>query len=99
MRAHATFTLAEITGPGAIQQIWMTPSPLDKTRWSILRIYWDDEAEPSVECPLGDFFACGLGQVCQISSLPVCVNPGSAFNCYWQMPFHKKCAHHAGESG
>ena len=90
IRAHATFTLAEINGPGAIQQIWMTPSPLDKTRWFILRMYWDDEAEPSVECPLGDFFACGLGKYCQISSLPVCVNPGSAFNCYWQMPFHKK---------
>ena len=89
--AHATFTLADITGPGAITQMWMTPSPLDKTRWMILRIYWDDETSPSVECPLGDFFACGWGQYCQINSLPVCVNPGSAFNCYWQMPFHKKC--------
>lgn len=88
--AHATFTLADISGAGAIQQIWMTPAPLDKTRWFILRMYWDEEAEPSVECPLGDFFACGLGRYCQISSLPVCVNPGSAFNCYWQMPFHKK---------
>ena len=88
--AHSTFTIAEITGPGVIQQIWMTPSPLDKTRTYILRFYWDDEVNPSVECPLGDFFACGLGRYCQISSLPVCVNPGSAFNCYWQMPFHKK---------
>ena len=88
--ARSTFTLAEITGPGAITQIWMTPAPLDKTRLFILRFYWDDETEPSVECPLGDFFACGLGKYCQISSLPVCVNPGSAFNCYWQMPFHKK---------
>ena len=58
-----TFTLAEISGPGAIQQIWMTPAPLDKTRWFILRMYWDDETEPSVECPLGDFFACGLGTI------------------------------------
>jgi hypothetical protein len=88
--AHSTFTLAEITGSGVIQQIWMTPSPLDKTRDYILRFYWDDETNASVECPLGDFFACGLGRYCQISSLPVCVNPGSAFNCYWQMPFHKK---------
>ena len=88
---HSTFTLAEISGPAVIQQIWMTPSPLDKTRWFILRIYWDDETDPSVECPLGDFFAYGWGHYCQISSLPVCVNPGSAFNCYWQMPFHKKC--------
>jgi hypothetical protein len=86
----STFTLAEIPGPGAIQQIWMTPAPLDKTRWFILRFYWDDETEPSVECPLGDFFACGWGRYCHISSLPVCVNPGSAFNSYWQMPFHKK---------
>src|ERR1019366_6690855 len=60
--AHATFTLADITGPGAIQQIWMTPAPLDKTRWNIIRIYWDDDPNPSVECPMGDFFACGWGR-------------------------------------
>src|SRR5260370_37308017 len=41
--AKSTFTMAEITGPGAIQQMWLTPSPLDKTRWNILRFYWDDE--------------------------------------------------------
>ena len=27
----------------------------------------------------------------QVSSLAVCVNPGSAFNCYWEMPFRKRC--------
>jgi D-arabinan exo alpha-(1,3)/(1,5)-arabinofuranosidase (non-reducing end) len=91
IRAHSIFTLADITGPGAIQQIWMTPAPLDKTRWFILRFYWDDETNPSVECPMGDFFACGWGRYCHISSLPVCVNPGSAFNCYWVMPFRKHC--------
>jgi hypothetical protein len=88
--AKSTFTLAEIAGPGAIQHLWLTPAPLDKTRWFILRFYWDDEPEPSVEVPLGDFFACGWGRYCPISSLAVCVNPGSAFNCYWQMPFRKK---------
>src|SRR5215475_7612582 len=35
--AKSTFTMAEITGPGALQQIWLTPAPLDKTRWNILR--------------------------------------------------------------
>jgi hypothetical protein len=88
IKAGTTFTLAEIKGPGCIQQIWMTPT--GNWRHSILRFYWDDETEPSVECPVGDFFACGWGKYCQINSLPVCVNPGSAFNCYWQMPFHKK---------
>ena len=88
VKAGTTFTLGEIKGPGCIQQIWMTPT--GNWRHSILRFYWDDETEPSVECPVGDFFACGWGKYCQINSLPVCVNPGSAFNCYWQMPFRKK---------
>jgi Protein of unknown function (DUF2961) len=88
--AKTTFTLAEIDGAGAIQHIWLTPAPLDRTRWLILRFYWDDETEPSVECPLGDFFACGWARFAQINSLAVCVNPGSAFNCYWPMPFRKK---------
>jgi hypothetical protein len=87
--ARGTVTLGEISGSGAIQQIWMTPAPLDKTRFNILRFYWDGEKTPSVEVPLGDFFACGWGKYCQINSMPVCVNPGSAFNCYWVMPFHK----------
>ena len=62
IKAQSTFTVAEIDGPGAIQQIWMTPSPLDKTRQFILRFYWDGETEPSVEVPMGDFFACGWGK-------------------------------------
>ena len=87
IKAKTTFTLGEIKGPGCIQQIWMTPT--GNWRRSILRFYWDGETEPSVECPVGDFFACGWGKYCQISSLAICVNPGSAFSCYWPMPFHK----------
>ena len=82
-----TFVMADIQGEGAIQQIWMTPA--GNWRFTILRIYWDGETEPSVECPVGDFFACGWGQFAQVSSLAVCVNPGSGFNCYWPMPFRK----------
>ncbi len=81
--------LAHIEGSGAIQQIWMTPT--GHWRWSILRIYWDDAETPAVECPVGDFFACGWNKYAQVSSLAVCVNPGSAFNCYWEMPFRKRC--------
>ena len=43
IKAKSTFTMGEITGSGAIQQIWMTPAPIDKTRLFILRFYWDDE--------------------------------------------------------
>ncbi|MGI6376966.1 MAG: glycoside hydrolase family 172 protein [Anaerolineae bacterium] len=84
-----TFELADIEGPGAIQQIWMTPT--GHWRFSILRIYWDDQEQPSVECPIGDFFACGWGEYAPLNSLAVCVNPGSALNCYWEMPFRKRC--------
>jgi hypothetical protein len=87
--AGQTFELANISGSGAIQQIWMTPN--GNWRFSIVRIYWDNQEQPSVECPVGDFFACGWGKFAQISSLPVCVNPGSAFNCYWEMPFRTHC--------
>jgi hypothetical protein len=89
IEAGQTSTMADITGPGAIQHIWLTPT--GKWRNSILRIYWDDQANPSVECPIGDFFACGWNKFAQVSSLAVCVNPGSAFNCYWPMPFRKRC--------
>ena len=85
----ATFELANITGPGAIQQIWMTLAR-GKWRFSILRAYWDDQEQPSIASPTGDFFACGWESFAQVSSLPVCVNPGRAFNCYWEMPFRKR---------
>ena len=89
IKSGETFTIADIEGPGAVQQIWMTPT--GNWRFSILRIYWDGSDIPSVECPLGDFFACGWGEFAQVSALPICVNPGSAFNCYWEMPFRKRC--------
>lgn len=89
IEAGQTFTVAEIEGSGAIQHIWMTPT--GNWRFSILRFYWDDEKEPSIEVPVGDFFGMGWGEYAHLNSLPVTVNPGSAFNCYWSMPFRKKC--------
>lgn len=89
IKSKTTFTLAEITGPGSIQHIWMTPT--GNWRHSIIRFYWDDETLPSVEAPVGDFFGMGWGKYAPLNSLAVAVNPGSAFNCYWPMPFRKKC--------
>jgi hypothetical protein len=88
IRSRATYTVAEISGSGAIQHIWMTPT--GNWRLAVLRMYWDDEKEPSVEAPVGDFFSMGWGKYARISSLAVCVNPGSAFNSYWPMPFRRK---------
>jgi len=89
IKAGEVREIADIAGPGAIQQIWMTPT--GNWRFNILRIYWDDQKQPSVECPLGDFFCNGWCKYAHVNSLAVCVNPGSAFNCYWEMPFRKRC--------
>jgi len=89
IKSKTTYTVAEIDGPGSIQHIWMTPT--GNWRHSIIRFYWDGETEPSVEVPVGDFFGMGWGKYALLNSLAVSVNPGSAFNCYWPMPFRKKC--------
>jgi hypothetical protein len=85
---HSKVVLADITGQGAIQQIWLTCHP-DFWRRLVLRMYWDDETTPSVEVPVGDFFCNGWNVRCNITSLPVCVNPAGGFNSYWEMPFRK----------
>ena len=89
--AGTTATLADIAGPGVLQHFWITPTGV--WRHLILRITWDDHELPSVECPVGDFFASGWANrdyFTPVVSAAVCVNPGSAFNCYWEMPFRKR---------
>lgn len=83
-----TFTIADVEGSGIIEHIWLTPT--GRWRNTILRMYWDDQERPSVESPIGDFFCMGWNAYAPLSSLAVCVNPGSAFNCYWPMPFRKR---------
>lgn len=83
-----TVTLADIEGPGVIQHIWITVTE-KAYRDAILRFYWDGEASPSVETPLGDFFANAHGVRTKINSLMVAVNPTGGFNSYWPMPFRK----------
>jgi hypothetical protein len=88
-----TLTLAELDGPGEIRHIWFTIGALDRrfTRSLVLRVFWDDSRVPSVESPIGDFFAAGNGMRVNVSSLPIEVTSyGRAFNSYWRMPFRKK---------
>jgi hypothetical protein len=92
-----TFTLADIQGPGAIQSMWLGCSAYKEL---IFRIYWDDQEQPSVEAPLHDFFALPWGVMykqdgrdasVRVNSLPVVVAPKSGLNCFWEMPFRKRC--------
>ncbi|WP_407272921.1 glycoside hydrolase family 172 protein [Radiobacillus sp. PE A8.2] len=86
--ANTKVTIANIEGPGAIQHIWMTTQPRNWRRL-VLRAYWDEEKDPSIETPYGDFFCNGWNERCNVNSLPIAVNPAGGFNSYWEMPFRK----------
>jgi hypothetical protein len=84
--------LADLQGPGEIRHVWFTLASRDRRypRTMVLRCYWDDAAEPSVETPIGDFFAAGNGMRANVESIPVSVSSyGRALNCYWRMPFRR----------
>ncbi|MCR4409595.1 MAG: DUF2961 domain-containing protein [Candidatus Saccharicenans sp.] len=84
-----TAVLAEIKGPAAIHHIWFTISAeAFYGRKLVLRMYWDGEDTPSVEVPVGDFFAVGHGLNRNLVSVPIVrSSEGRALNCYWFMPF------------
>jgi len=91
-KAGQTVTLMDVKGPGVIQHIWMatTTNFAGNGRACVLRFYWDDEKTPSVEAPMTDFFAVGHDIFAPVNSLAVVVNPTSALNCYWPMPFRRR---------
>ncbi|MDR0932018.1 MAG: DUF2961 domain-containing protein, partial [Victivallales bacterium] len=81
-----TTTLMDIDGPGCIRHIWMTTES-SRFRELILRMYWDGEATPSVEVPLGDFFCNAAKHEAKIMAIPINVNPVNGMNSYFPMPF------------
>jgi hypothetical protein len=86
-------TVAELAGPGEIRHLWFTIAGADRRypRSLVLRIYWDGAEVPSVETPIGDFFAAGNGMRANVASTPIEVTSyGRALNSYWHMPFRKR---------
>lgn len=87
-----TVVLPTLHGPGEIRHMWFTIAGRDRRypRTLVLRIYWDGAEVPSVETPIGDFFAAGNGMRANVNSMPIQVTSyGRALNCYWPMPFRK----------
>lgn len=94
-----THVLLDKRGPGVITHIWLTflgPEPQDWAKQGsanhqelLLRMYWDGNPRPAVEAPVGDFFAGCFGRRSEVISLPVVVEGGDSYNCFWRMPFRK----------
>lgn len=86
-----TINLLDAQGPGLITHIWITIASPEKYHLKklVVRMFWDDEALPSVEAPVGDFFGLGLGDYFQFEAIPLSVAPDKALNCFFPMPFRK----------
>ena len=85
-------TLAEISGAGIINHIWITIAPMNINRSDIiLRMYWDGNDYPSVESPIGPFFGQGWDERYTYASMPLSAGPaeGTGLSCYFTMPFAK----------
>lgn len=94
-----THVLLDEKGPGVITHMWLTFLGPEPQGWAksgsanhqemLLRIYWDGNKRPSVEAPVGDFFANCFGKRSEVTSLAVIVEDADSYNCYWHMPFRK----------
>ncbi len=88
IKAGETITLMDHEGPGVIRHMWIT----FEQKWRrhlIMRIYWDGEKQPSVECPIGDFMCQSWNKNQNIRGLAINVNPSGGMNCFFPMPFRK----------
>ena len=86
--------LADLKGPGVVNHLWMTIADNEYgwPRLLRLRVYYDGSEIPSVDAPIGDFFAVGNGVEAEVESQMVRnSSDGRARNCYWPMPFRKSC--------
>lgn len=94
-----THILLDTKGPGVITHIWITFLGPEPQGWAtegsanhqelLLRMFWDGNPRPAVEAPIGDFFANCFGRRSEVISLPVIVEEGDSYNCFWRMPFRK----------
>lgn len=91
VKAGQTATLLDIEGCGTVRHIWLTfpPSCREHLRYMVLRMYWDGQEQPSVECPVGDFFGIAHARFRPMVSEMVSYIGGRGLNCWIPMPFTK----------
>jgi D-arabinan exo alpha-(1,3)/(1,5)-arabinofuranosidase (non-reducing end) len=84
-------TLCDIEGPGTIRHIWMTTRPIPQNlRSLVIRVWWDDQEHPSIECPVADFFGIAHGIVKPYGSAVHSVGEKAGMNIWLPMPFAKR---------
>lgn len=92
LQAGETLTLLDVAGSGLVTRLWLTlrdRSP-EMLRGVVIRMYWDGESRPAVNCPIGDFFGVGLGRRVPFANGLFSDPEGRSFNCAIPMPFRKR---------
>lgn len=80
--------VADVQGPAVITMIhFAMPQTLKLDRDLLLKMYWDGETSPSVDCPLVDFFCDPAGTRDEVNT--ALVNKRRGFNTYFPMPIRK----------
>ncbi|MDP1737054.1 MAG: DUF2961 domain-containing protein [Caulobacter sp.] len=86
-----TVPLADIAGSGTIRHIWLTTLGSPKVfRGMVIRAWWDDQAHPSIECPLGDLFGFAHGTTPAFESGVHSVGGRNGLNLWLPMPFTRR---------
>jgi len=86
-----TVQLCDISGPGTIRHIWITiPGTPENLRGCFIRGWWEDQARPSVESPVGDFMGFAHGKVMAYQSAVHSVGQNAGMNIWLPMPFVKR---------
>ena len=91
VKPDSMFVLCDIQGPGVIRHIWVTTSrePLN-LRSIVIRVYWDGQENPSIECPVGDFMGFAHGKVMPYHSAVHSCGQNAGMNIWLPMPFTKR---------
>jgi len=97
----ATQEVFNSPGPGVITHIWFTISAPSQSHLKeiVIRGYWDGNAKPSIEVPVGDFFGLNLGQYSIYQSAFLNCSSIKALNCYFSMPFRRSARFTATNEG
>jgi hypothetical protein len=87
--AGGTKEVFAASGAGVISHIWFTIAAKSERHLKelVLRAYWDGNAKPSVETPIGDFFGLNLADYRIYESRYLACSPGKSLNCYFAMPY------------
>jgi len=91
MKPGDVHQLCDIEGPGTIRHIWVTTQKEPKNlRSLILRVWWEGQKHPSIECPIGDFMGIGHGKVMAHQTAIHAVGENAGMNIFLPMPFTKQ---------